>query len=440
MRITVVGTGYVGLVTGVCLADTGNHVVGLDIDPDKVARLSRGECTIYEPGLAELLRQNLDSKRFRLTTDLADAVRHAEVIFIAIGTPPRADGSANLSMIEKAVQDIARVVDKKTILVMKSTVPVGTGDRVEALTRPLAKHPLIVMSNPEFLKEGSAVDDFLRPDRVVIGSDDADAAEVMKELYAPYVRNQNPILVVARRAAEMVKYASNCYLSTRISFINQVANLCGDLGIDVDQVRTGMAYDKRIGFHFLYPGIGYGGSCFPKDVQALCHVAKAANAEHDLLAAVHQVNERQKGRMVRTIAGHYEGQLAGKTFAVWGVAFKPKTDDIREAPAMNIIHGLIAAGAKVRAHDPKALPNLRGEFGDKITFCDDAYAATDGADALIICTEWNEFRSPDFTRLKEGLKRPVIFDGRNLFTPQQMRNRGFAYYSIGRPPVQSEGP
>ena len=436
MRITVVGTGYVGLVTGVCLADTGHHVVGLDIDPAKVARLARGECTIYEPGLGELLRQNLDSKRFSLTTDLAAAVKHAEVIFIAIGTPPRADGSADLTAIEKAVQDIARAVDKKTILVMKSTVPVGTCDKVEALTKPLARYSLTVVSNPEFLKEGSAVDDFLRPDRVVIGSDDAAAAEVMKELYAPYVRNQNPILVVARRAAEMIKYAANCYLSTRISFINQVANLCGELGIDVDQVRIGMAHDKRIGFHFLYPGIGYGGSCFPKDVQALCHVAKAAGAEHDLLASVHQVNERQKNRMVRTITGHFEGKLAGRTLALWGVAFKPKTDDIREAPALNIISGLIAGGAKVRAHDPKALPNLKAEFGDKIAYFDDAYAAIEGADALVICTEWNEFRSPDFSRIKLSLKRPVIFDGRNLFTPEQMRHRGFSYYSIGRPPVQ----
>ena len=435
MRITVVGTGYVGLVTGVCLADSGNHVVGLDIDAAKVERLSRGECTIFEPGLTELLQQNLAVGRFRLTTDLVSAVKHADVIFIAIGTPPRADGSADLSMIEKAVQDIARVVEKRTILVMKSTVPVGTGAHVEKLTKPLAKAPLVVVSNPEFLKEGSAVDDFMKPDRVVIGTDDPEAAEVMKELYAPFVRNQNPILVVKRAASEMIKYAANCYLSTRISFINQVANLCGALGIDVDQVRTGMAYDKRIGFHFLYPGIGYGGSCFPKDVQALYHVAKDAGVENDLLAAVHQVNERQKNLFVGLIARHFDNQLANKTFAIWGVAFKPKTDDIREAPAVNIIRGLLTARAKVRVHDPKALPNLKAEFGARISYHDDAYAMIDGADALVICTEWNEFRSPDFARIKQGLTRPVIFDGRNLFTPEQMQRQGFVYYSIGRPPV-----
>jgi len=435
MRITVVGTGYVGLVTGVCLADSGNHVIGLDIDAAKVERLSRGECTIFEPGLTELLQQNLATGRFRLTTDLVSAVKHADVIFIAIGTPPRADGSADLSMIEKAVQDIARVVEKRTVLVMKSTVPVGTGAHVERLTKPLAKAPLVVVSNPEFLKEGSAVDDFLKPDRVVIGTEDPDAAEVMKELYAPFVRNQNPILVVKRAASEMIKYAANCYLSTRISFINQVANLCGALGIDVDQVRTGMAYDKRIGFHFLYPGIGYGGSCFPKDVQALYHVAKDAGVENDLLAAVHQVNERQKNLFVGLIARHFDNQLANRTFAIWGVAFKPKTDDIREAPAVIIIRGLLAAGAKVRVHDPKAMPNLKPEFGARISYHDDAYAMIDGADALVICTEWNEFRSPDFARIKQGLTRPVIFDGRNLFTPEQMRRQGFVYYSIGRPPV-----
>ncbi len=438
MRITVVGTGYVGLVTGVCLADTGNHVIGLDVDAEKVERLGRGECTIFEPGLSDLLQSNLAAGRFRVTTDLKTAVEHAEVIFIAIGTPPREDGSADLSMIEAAVQDIARAVNKKTILAMKSTVPVGTGDRVESLMTPLTKHPVIVVSNPEFLKEGTAVDDFQRPDRVVIGSEDPEAAEIMKELYQPFVRNQHPVLIIHRSAAELVKYAANCYLSTRISFINQIANLCVPLGVDIDEVKVGMAYDNRIGFHFLYPGIGYGGSCFPKDVQALCHVAKSFGAEVDLLSAVHEVNERQKRLLVEKIKYHFKGDLAGRTLALWGIAFKPRTDDIREAPALNVIAGLLEAGVTVRAHDPKALPNLRRLFGDRIGYFDDAYKAAAGADGLVICTEWNEFRSPDFQHLRESLRGPVIFDGRNLYTIQQMRRLGFTYYSVGRPSVRPE--
>lgn len=435
MKITVVGTGYVGLVTGVCLADTGNHVVGLDVDEDKVKRLSRGECPIFEPGLTDLLEANLDAGRFRVTTDLKDAVEHGDVIFIAIGTPPREDGSADLSMIEAAVQDIARAVVRKTVLAIKSTVPVGTGDRVESLVTPLAKHPIAVVSNPEFLKEGCAVDDFLRPDRVVIGTEDHDAAEIMKELYQPYVRNQHPILIVRRAAAELIKYAANCYLSTRISFINQIANLCVPLGVDIDEVRVGIAYDNRIGFHFLYPGIGYGGSCFPKDVQALCHVAKEHGAEADLLAAVHNVNERQKNLLVEKIKYRFKDDLSGCTFALWGAAFKPKTDDVREAPALKTISGLLEAGASVRAHDPKAMDNLRREFGNRITYHADAYDAVADADALVICTEWNEFRSPDFQRLRGLLERPLIFDGRNLYTTSQMRRLKFEYYSVGRPGV-----
>ncbi len=436
MKVTIVGTGYVGLVTGVCLADTGNHVIGLDVDADKVARLSRGECTIFEPGLTDLLQSNLAAGRFRLTTNLKEAVEHADVIFIAIGTPPKADGSADLSMIERAVVDIAKAVNKHTVLVMKSTVPVGTGARVEQLIASHKKHPIDVVSNPEFLKEGSAVDDFLRPDRVVIGTDSEHAATLMKELYAPFVRNNHPIIVVKRAASEMVKYAANCYLAMRISFINQVANLCERLGIDVDEVRTGMGYDARIGSHFMYPGAGYGGSCFPKDVQALWHVAKAAGIEADLLRAVHEVNEQQKGLLVDRIRSHF-GDLKGKAFAIWGIAFKPKTDDIREAPSLRIIEGLLAGGATVRACDPKGLDHLKKEFGDKIQYCPDAYAALPGADALVICTEWNEYRSADFDRIKSALKQPIIFDGRNLYSVDQMKRRGFTYYSIGRPPVKA---
>jgi UDPglucose 6-dehydrogenase len=436
MKITIVGTGYVGLVTGVCLADTGNHVVGLDVDAEKVARLSRGECPIFEPGLTDLLQANLQAGRFRLTTNLKEAVEHAEVIFIAIGTPPRADGSADLSMIEKAVQEIAKNINKPTILVMKSTVPVGTGARIEKLIAPHAKHKIDVVSNPEFLKEGSAVDDFLRPDRVVIGTDSADAATIMKELYSPYVRNQHPILVVRRAAAEMVKYAANCYLAMRISYINQIANLCETLGIDVDEVRAGIGHDARIGSHFMYPGAGYGGSCFPKDVQALWHVAKQVGIEADLLRAVHEVNEKQKGLLVERIRTHFGDKLEGRTFALWGIAFKPKTDDIREAPALRIIEGLLARGAKVHASDPKALGHLKAEFGDKVRYFADGYEAAKGADALVICTELNEYRSADFDRIKSLLKQPVIFDGRNLYSTEQMKRRGMIYYSIGRPVVK----
>ena len=372
MNVTIIGTGYVGLVTGVCLADAGNQVVAQDIDAEKVRRLQRGESPIFEPGLADLLQSNLAAGRFRATDDLAEAVGHGEVVFIAIGTPPKEDGSADLTMIEQAVRDVARHVRRRTILVMKSTVPVGTCARVEELVTPLAPHPVVVVSNPEFLKEGTAVDDFLRPDRVVIGSEDPEAAQVLRELYLPFVRNQNPILVVRRAAAEMIKYAANGYLSTRISFINQIANLCEALGIDVDEVRAGIGRDARIGAHFMYPGLGYGGSCFPKDVQALYHVARAAGIEADLLAAVHQVNERQKRRLLERMQAHFEGQLGGRTIAVWGAAFKPNTDDIREAPAMTTIVGLLEAGAAVRVHDPKALDNVRRELGDRVTYCPDA--------------------------------------------------------------------
>jgi len=435
MKVTIVGSGYVGLVTGVCLADSGNHVLGLDIDEEKVARLNRGDCTIFEPGLSDLLKANLEAGRFKATTDLPAAVHHADVIFVAIGTPPREDGSADLSAIDRSVQEIAQHVNKRTILVMKSTVPVGTGDHVEKLVSTLAKHPVVVVSNPEFLKEGTAVDDFLRPDRVVIGTDDAEAAAMLEELYEPFVRNQHPILVVPRAASEMIKYASNCYLSTRISFINQIANLCEALGIDVNDVRKGMGYDARIGFHFMYPGIGYGGSCFPKDVQALYRVADEAGVESDLLKAVHQVNERQKVLLLDRIRTHFKNDLAGRTFAVWGVAFKPKTDDIREAPALDVIEGLLKAGAKVRVHDPEAMQNAKQALGARVEYVDDAYAAVKGADALVICTEWNEFRSPDFDVLKASLRRPLIFDGRNVYAPKAMRAHGFVYYSIGRPPV-----
>ncbi|MFO0973851.1 MAG: UDP-glucose/GDP-mannose dehydrogenase family protein [Phycisphaerae bacterium] len=438
MRLGVVGTGYVGLVTGVCFADTGNTVVCADIDAAKVAQLSRGEAPIYEPGLADMLRANLAAGRIQFTTNLADAVQPAEVVFIAVGTPPQRDGSADLSAVEATARQIAQHALHDLVVVTKSTVPVGTGERLEKLMAGLSRHRLTVASNPEFLKEGSAVDDFLRPDRVVIGVEQADgpAAATLRELYEPFVRNKRPILVVRRAAAEMIKYAANCYLATRISFINQVAELCGALGVDVDQVRLGIGYDERIGFQFLYPGIGYGGSCFPKDIPAMIHVGEQAGVRATILGAVHEVNQRQPMLLFSAARGHFGDRLRGLTFTVWGLAFKPKTDDIREAPALRLIDALLEAGAAVRAHDPKALGQARAVYRERITYFEDAYEALRGADGLFVCTEWNEFRSPDFSRMQTLLAKPVIFDGRNVYSAEQMRRHGFDYYSIGRPPVR----
>ncbi len=436
MKLAVVGTGYVGLVTGVCFADTGNDVHCVDIDLAKLERLKRGESTIFEPGLADLLAYNLSAGRLKFTNDLGAAVRHAEVVFIAVGTPPKSDGSADLSQVEQTCRSIAAAADGPKIVVMKSTVPVGTGAWAEKLVAGLTKHRLTIVSNPEFLKEGTAVDDFQRPDRIVIGSEDAEASAKMKELYEPFVRNKRPILVVRRAAAEMIKYAANCYLATRISFVNQVAQLCGRIGVDIDEVRLGIGYDARIGFHFLYPGLGYGGSCFPKDIPAMIHVGRDAGVDMTVLDAVHKVNQHQPDLLLGLAREHFGGKLSGRTFAIWGVAFKPRTDDIREAPSLRIIDGLLAAGAIVRAHDPKATGHTRAHYGAKVQCHDDAYAALSGADALFICTEWNEFRSPDFDRIRKSLKQPVIFDGRNVYSAEQMRRHGFEYYSIGRPPIR----
>lgn len=440
MKITIVGTGYVGLVTGTCLADTGNHVVCVDIDPAKVERLSRAECTIFEPGLHDLLQYNVTNGRLRFTTSLKDGVEHGDVLFLAVGTPPRADGSADLSQVEATAEQIARLASAPRVVVMKSTVPVGTCQRVDDLMKSINRHPMTVVSNPEFLKEGTAVDDFQHPDRVVIGSEDGTATAVLKELYEPFVRNKRPIVVVRRAAAEMIKYAANCYLAVRISFINQIAELCVPLGIDVDEVRLGIGYDQRVGFHFLYPGLGYGGSCLPKDIPALWHVGKQADVDLTILDAVHRVNQRQPTLLMQYAERHFSGKLNGRCFAVWGVAFKPRTDDIREAPALRVIDGLLKAGATLRVHDPKALPNLRAVYGDKLQYFNDAYEASNGADGLFVCTEWNDFRSPDFERLRRGLKQSVIFDGRNVYSLDQMRRHDFDYYSIGRPPIRSQRP
>lgn len=438
MRITVMGTGYVGLVTGVCLADTGNDVIGYDIDAAKIARLQKGECPIFEPGLSDLLTSNMQAKRLRFSTDLADSVRHGQVIFIAIGTPPRADGSPDLSNIRAAVRDMAVHIDSQKIVVMKSTVPVGTCKWIADEFNALGKGSLVhVVSNPEFLKEGSAVDDFQRPDRVVIGANDPEAAAVIRELHEPFVRNQRPIMIVQRRAAEMIKYAANACLATRISFINEVACLCEAVGVEIDEVIRGIGADARIGYQFLYPGVGYGGSCFPKDVQAFAHVADSNGMKAELINAVHAVNLRQQRRMVDFVVSRFGKDLSGRTFALWGCSFKPRTDDIREAPALRTIDGILEQGGSVRAHDPKALPHIARLYGDKVTCCPDAFDALVNADALIVCTEWNDYRSPDFDRMKQLLKTPIIFDGRNVYNTAQMKRLRFEYYSIGRPPVTS---
>jgi len=435
MRVTVIGTGYVGLVSATCLADTGNHVVGLDIDPVKVEQLSRGCSTIFEPGLQELLADNLRAGRLRFTTDADEAITHGQVIFITVGTPPKADGAADTSAIEQTCLRIAERLAEPKIVVIKSTVPVGTCDRLEQVMRERARQSVHVVSNPEFLKEGTAVDDFLRPDRVVIGAADPQAAATIRELYLPFVRNQRPILIMPRAAAEMTKYAANCYLAARISFINEIANLCERCGVNVDDVRTGIGTDARIGFHFLYPGAGYGGSCFPKDVQALTHFAEQTGASSDILRAVHGVNQRQREMLFVKIRRRFGESLSGRSLALWGVTFKPKTDDLREAPATYLIDRLLESGASVRAHDPRGLENLRRRYAHRLAYFEDAYAALEGADALVIVTEWNEFRSPDFDRMRKLLRNPIVFDGRNLYEPQAMRRRRFEYYSIGRPAV-----
>lgn len=438
MRLTVVGTGYVGLVTGACLADTGNDVIGYDINAEKVASLCRGECPIYEPGLTEIIQANSRAGRLSFTTDVRKSVHHAEVLFIAVGTPPREDGSPDLTALYDVADEVADQLNEPKIVVIKSTVPVGTGDQLEERMNKRGRYRVRVVNNPEFLKEGTAVDDFQKPDRVVIGAEDSEAAECLRELHEPFVRNQRPIFVMHRAAAEMTKYASNACLAARISFINQVANICDAMGIDVNEVRMGIGSDARIGFQFLYPGAGYGGSCFPKDVQALVHVAQRAGVKADLLEAVHQVNQRQREVLFNKVAARFGSDLAGRTFGIWGIAFKPKTDDIREAPAVILIEKLLDAGAKVQAHDPVALGNLRRRFGDRLTYHQVAYDALEQADALCIVTEWNEFRSPNFDEMRKRLKTPVVFDGRNLYSLSTMQRRKFEYISIGRPDVKPQ--
>jgi UDPglucose 6-dehydrogenase len=431
MKIAVVGTGYVGLVAGVCFAESGNDVICVDNNDAKVEALNQGKMPIYEPGLEELCRRNRAERRLTFTTDLPRAVRESKVIFIAVGTPQGEDGSADLQHVLQVARDVARAMNEYKVIVDKSTVPVGTSDRVREVIAGETTQPFSVVSNPEFLKQGAAVDDFMKPDRVVIGASDQRAADIMLELYAPFTRTDAPIMVMDCASAELAKYAANAMLATRISFMNEVANVCELVGADVDQVRRAMGSDRRIGASFLFPGVGYGGSCFPKDVKAMSRFASDKSYDFQILRAVEDVNAYQKGRLFSKIKAHF-GALAGKKIAVWGLAFKPKTDDMREAPAIPLIESLIEAGATVVAHDPEAIKVAKGIFGTRVTFTENNYEALDGADGLAIVTEWNEFRRPDFERMKTLMSSPVIFDGRNLFVPAQMAQAGFTYYSIGR--------
>jgi UDPglucose 6-dehydrogenase len=432
MKIAVVGTGYVGLVAGACLAENGNEVVCVDKDPGKVRSLQRGRIPIYEPGLEELVRRNRSEKRLTFTTALERGVRNAQIIFIAVGTPTGEDGSADLQHVLDVVRDTARVMNGYKVIVNKSTVPVGTAVKVREVIRRETTHPFSVVSNPEFLKQGAAIDDFMKPDRVVIGAEDPRGAEIMKELYAPFTRTGAPVMLMDCASAELCKYAANAMLATRISFMNEVANVCEATGANVDQVRRAVAADRRIGSSFLFPGVGYGGSCFPKDVKAMLRFAAEKDYQFAILDAVETVNERQKLRLLMKMQSHM-GSLKGKRIAVWGLAFKPRTDDMREAPSVPLIQGMLAAGAAVQAYDPEAMTVARKIFGSKVTFAENSYAALKGADALAIVTEWNEFREPDFDRIKKLLSTPVIFDGRNLYNPDQIRAHGFTYFSIGRP-------
>jgi UDPglucose 6-dehydrogenase len=432
MRLAVLGTGYVGLVAGAGFADFGNDVVCVDIDAEKVARLGQGVLPIYEPGLEPLVRRNVDERRLSFTTDIATAVRGADVVFIAVGTPSAHDGSADLSQVLGAAEAIGRALTGFTVVVTKSTVPVGTAQKIKDAIARVTGQPYAVGSNPEFLKEGDAVNDFMKPDRVIIGSDDSRAIDVLRHLYAPFVRTNDRILTMDARSAELTKYASNAYLATRISFMNDVANLCERVGADVEMVRRGMGMDPRIGAKFLFPGVGYGGSCFPKDVKAAMHTAREHGWTLDILESVHRVNERQKGILADKIVRQFGGSLAGKTIAVWGLAFKPGTDDVREAPSLTVIDRLLAAGARVHGHDPVANESAQKILGERIIWFDNNYEAADGADALALLTEWHQFRRPNFKRLKERMRAPHLFDGRNVWEPAEVRALGFTYEGIGR--------
>jgi UDPglucose 6-dehydrogenase len=431
MRIAVVGTGYVGLVAGACFAESGNDVICVDKDQKKIDTLNAGQMPIYEPGLEEVVRRNRQESRLAFTTDLPEAVRRSEVVFIAVGTPQGEDGSADLTHVLGVAREIARAMNGYKVIVDKSTVPVGTSQKVREVVGAETTHPFSVVSNPEFLKQGAAIEDFMKPDRVVIGAEDKRAEGLMLELYSPFTRTGAPIMVMDCASAELAKYAANAMLATRISFMNEVANVCELVGADVDHVRKAIGSDRRIGTSFLFPGVGYGGSCFPKDVKAMMRFASEKDYDFKILDAVEAVNRCQKTRLFEKMRAHF-GEMRGKTVGVWGLAFKPRTDDMREAPAIPLIHSLLDAGVTVRAYDPEATKVAKGIFGDRVTFTANNYDALKGADCLAIVTEWNEFRRPDFPRMKALMRGPIVFDGRNLFTPEQMKQHGFTYYSIGR--------
>ncbi|MBV8254016.1 MAG: UDP-glucose/GDP-mannose dehydrogenase family protein [Chitinophaga sp.] len=437
MKITVVGTGYVGLVTGTCFAETGNEVTCVDIDVNKVAKLSSGQITIYEPGLEKLFERNLKEDRLHFTTSLEEGIKDAVVIFLALPTPPGADGAADLSFVLNVADQLGKLITDYKVIVDKSTVPVGTAAKVTAAIARNAKVPFDVVSNPEFLREGVAVDDFMKPDRVVIGTESERARKIMGELFAPFVRQGNPVLYMDENSAELTKYAANSFLATKISFMNEIAILCEKLGADVDMVRRGIGSDDRIGKRFLFPGIGYGGSCFPKDVQALVRSAEAVAYDFKILNAVMDVNEDQKLFLLPKIKAFFNGDLKGKHFALWGLAFKPNTDDIREAPALYMIEALLQEGATVTVFDPEAMNNVKNQLGDKISYADHQYTCLENADALLIATEWSVFRTPDFNKISAALKHKAIFDGRNLFEVSRMKELGYHYESVGRTPVLS---
>jgi UDPglucose 6-dehydrogenase len=430
MKIAVIGSGYVGLVAGTCFAENGHDVICVDNDESKIEALLRGEIPIYEPGLEEMVRRNLERERLAFTTDLQVAVERSLVCFIAVGTPPDEDGSSDLSAVLAVAKAIGRSMNDYKIIVDKSTVPVGTAALVAEVIKSVTEHPFDVVSNPEFLKEGAAIDDFMKPDRVVIGADDPRTAELMKELYSPFVRTGKPILAMDVKSAELCKYASNAMLATRISFMNELANFCEIIGANIEQVRAGLGRDSRIGPSFLFAGAGYGGSCFPKDIKALLKTSEEHGYPLKVVKAVEEVNDAQKRVLFQKVQKHF-GDLNGRTLAVWGLSFKPQTDDMREAPAITLINELLENGVTVRAHDPEAMKEARRHFADRITYCDKPYEALEGADALILVTEWNEYRYPDFDRIRETLKEPIVFDGRNIYFTHRLDEKGFTYYGIG---------
>lgn len=437
MKIAVVGTGYVGLVTGTCFAETGNQVICVDIDENKIGRLLKGDIPIYEPGLDVLFDRNVSEGRLKFTTNLAEGIKEAQIIFLALPTPPGEDGSADLKYILKVADDLGPLLEHYAVIVDKSTVPVGTAEKVRTAIAKNAKVEFDVVSNPEFLREGVAVEDFMKPDRVVVGTNSPKAQKTMEKLYAPLVRQGNPVIFMDERSAEMSKYAANSFLAMKITFMNEIANLCERVGANVDDIRRGIGTDSRIGKRFLFAGIGYGGSCFPKDVQALAKTSRDFNYDFRILNSVMAVNEDQKKRLIPLVQQYFEGELKDKTIAVWGLAFKPYTDDIREAPALENINALLAAGAKVTVYDPEAMDNVKRILGDSVTFCHTPYAALDDADALMIFTEWPQFRTPDFEKMDKLMKNKVVFDGRNLYELDVMREMGYTYYSIGREAINA---